>query len=100
MVNAILPCLHEASALPQVLSGPPAAYWAIVADDGSVVEAGTADIVCILDAGGSFDLCLDAVDGNRAHTRVLVIDRRFEFSPRWTQLPQAAVGLDNREDGR
>lgn len=85
MVDVILPCLNEAAALPQVLAGLPAGYRAIVADNGSTdgsaevarahgakvvhvplrgfgaavhtgLEAATADVVCIVDADGSFDL--------------------------------------------
>jgi glycosyltransferase involved in cell wall biosynthesis len=85
MVDVILPCLNEAAALPQVLAGLPSGYRAIVADNGSTdgsadvarvhgakvvhvprrgfgaavhcgLEAATADVVCIVDADGSFDL--------------------------------------------
>jgi glycosyltransferase involved in cell wall biosynthesis len=85
MVDVILPCLNEAAALPQVLAGLPAGYRAIVADNGSSdgspevgaaygarvvhvpqrgfgaavhagLEAATSDVVCIVDADGSFDL--------------------------------------------
>jgi glycosyltransferase involved in cell wall biosynthesis len=85
MVDVILPCLNEALALPQVLARLPEGYRAIVADNGSTdgsaavavehgarvvhvaergfgaaVHAGliaaNADIVCIVDADGSFDL--------------------------------------------
>jgi glycosyltransferase involved in cell wall biosynthesis len=85
MIDVILPCLNEAAALPQVLAGLPAGYRAIVADNGSSdgspevgaaygarvvhvpqrgfgaavhagLEAATSDVVCIVDADGSFDL--------------------------------------------
>ncbi|MCP2329030.1 glycosyltransferase involved in cell wall biosynthesis [Hamadaea flava] len=85
MVDIILPCLNEAAALPLVLTGLPTGYRAIVADNGSTddsvavarafgaevvhvpqrgfgaavhagLEAATADVVCIVDADGSFDL--------------------------------------------
>jgi glycosyltransferase involved in cell wall biosynthesis len=84
MTDVVLPCLDEAAALPWVLSRIPAGYRAIVADNGStdgsaaiarahgaaVVSvpqrgfgaaayaglcAATADLVCFLDADGSFD---------------------------------------------
>lgn len=85
MIDVVLPCLNEAAALPGVLSGLPAGYRAIVADNGStddsaavarafgaqvvrVPERGfgaaahagllsaTSDVVCFADADGSFDL--------------------------------------------
>jgi glycosyltransferase involved in cell wall biosynthesis len=84
VIDVILPCLDEAAALPWVLSRLPAGYRAIVADNGStdgsaliasahgakVVEArprgfgaaahaglvaATAEVVCFMDADGSFD---------------------------------------------
>ncbi|MFB9449180.1 glycosyltransferase family 2 protein [Dactylosporangium vinaceum] len=84
MPDVILPCLDEAAALPWVLSRMPHGYRAIVADNGSgdgspaiaaalgatVVHAtprgfgaaahaglaaATADVVCFMDADGSFD---------------------------------------------
>jgi glycosyltransferase involved in cell wall biosynthesis len=84
MVDVVLPCLNEAAALPAVLSRLSAGFRAIVADNGSdddsaqiaaahgatVVHvpqrgfgaaahagllAATADVVCFLDADGSFD---------------------------------------------
>jgi dTDP-L-rhamnose 4-epimerase len=83
-INVILPCLNEAGALPWLLSRMPAGYQPIVADNGStddsaaiarahgavVVDAprrgfgaachagllaATSDIVCVMDADGSFD---------------------------------------------
>lgn len=85
MIDVVLPCLDEAEALPWVLSRVPDGYRAIVADNGSTdgspgiaeaagahvvhvprrgfgaavhagLEASTADIVCVVDADGSFDL--------------------------------------------
>lgn len=84
VIDAVLPCLNEAAALPWVLSRLPAGYRAIVADNGSTdgspqvaaacgatvvharpqgfgaaVHAGLvaaeSDLVCILDADGSLD---------------------------------------------
>jgi len=84
MTDVVLPCLDEAAALPWVLSRIPAGYRAIVADNGSTdgpaqvatahgaivvsvpqrgfgaaahagLLAATADVVCFLDADGSFD---------------------------------------------
>jgi glycosyltransferase involved in cell wall biosynthesis len=84
MPDVILPCLDEAAALPSVLSRLPAGYRAIVADNGSTdgsaaaaaafgalvvpatprgfgaaahagLLAATADVVCFMDADGSFD---------------------------------------------
>ncbi|GAA3244174.1 glycosyltransferase family 2 protein [Dactylosporangium siamense] len=79
-----MPCLNEAAALPWVLSRLPDGYRAVVADNGSTdgspaiaaahgavvvhaarrgfgaaahagLEAATADVVCFMDADGSFD---------------------------------------------
>src|SRR5690349_22560003 len=84
MSDVVLPCLNEAAALPWVLSRLPEGYRAIVADNGSTdgspeiaagygatvvhvprrgfgaaahggLEAATAEVVCFLDADGSFD---------------------------------------------
>jgi len=84
MIDVVLPCLNEAASLPWLLSRMPDGYRAIVADNGSddgspelarqhgayVVHApvrgfgaaahagllaATADVVCFLDADGSFD---------------------------------------------
>jgi glycosyltransferase involved in cell wall biosynthesis len=84
MPDVILPCLDEAAALPWVLSRMPSGYRPIVADNGSadgspriarehgatVVDAtprgfgaaahaglvaATAEVVCFMDADGSFD---------------------------------------------
>jgi glycosyltransferase involved in cell wall biosynthesis len=93
VIDVILPCLDEAAALPWVLSRLPAGYRAIVADNGStdgsamiarahgarVVDArprgfgaaahaglvaATAEVVCFMDADGSFDpMDLPAVAG-------------------------------------
>jgi glycosyltransferase involved in cell wall biosynthesis len=84
MIDVVLPCLNEASALGFVLSRMPAGYMPIVADNGSVdgstseardygarvvrvpqrgfgaavhagLTAATSSVVCIMDADGSFD---------------------------------------------
>ncbi|UWP84558.1 glycosyltransferase family 2 protein [Dactylosporangium fulvum] len=84
MSDVVLPCLNEAAALPWVLSRIPAGYRAIVADNGSTdgspeiaaahgatvvhatprgfgaaahagLAAATGDVVCFMDADGSFD---------------------------------------------
>ena len=84
MIDVVLPCLNEAASLPWLLDRMPDGYRAIVADNGSddgspeiarqhgayVVHApvrgfgaaahtgltaATADVVCFLDADGSFD---------------------------------------------
>ncbi|MFC5002842.1 glycosyltransferase family 2 protein [Dactylosporangium cerinum] len=84
MPDVVLPCLNEAAALPWVLSRLPDGYRAVVADNGSTdgspaiaaahgavvvhaarrgfgaaahagLEAATADVVCFMDADGSFD---------------------------------------------
>src|SRR5258706_12108379 len=83
MIDVVLPCLDEADALPWVLSRLPEGYRAIVADNGSTdgspgiaeaagarvvhvpprgfgaavhagIEASTSDLVCVVDADGSF----------------------------------------------
>jgi glycosyltransferase involved in cell wall biosynthesis len=83
-IDVVLPCLNEAGALPWLLSRMPSGYRPIVADNGSTdssaliaashgatvvsvpergfgaaVHAGllaaTSDIVCVMDADGSFD---------------------------------------------
>ena len=83
-IDVVLPCLNEAGALPWLLTRMPAGYRPIVADNGStdgsariaaehgatVVDvpqrgfgaachagllAATSDIVCIMDADGSFE---------------------------------------------
>nr|BFE62073.1 glycosyltransferase family 2 protein [Dactylosporangium thailandense] len=84
VIDVVLPCLDEAAALPWVLSRLPAGFRAIVADNGSTdgspqiaaahgatvvpaaprgfgaaahagLRAATADVVCFMDADGSFD---------------------------------------------
>jgi glycosyltransferase involved in cell wall biosynthesis len=83
-VDVILPCLNEAGALPELLTRMPSGYRPIVADNGStdgsaaiaiaygatVVDAprrgfgaachagllaASSDVVCVMDADGSFD---------------------------------------------
>jgi glycosyltransferase involved in cell wall biosynthesis len=83
-IDVVLPCLNEAGALPWLLSRMPAGYRPVVADNGSTdgsaqiaaaygarvvdvpqrgfgaachagLQAATSDIVCIMDADGSFD---------------------------------------------
>ncbi|MEO3769266.1 glycosyltransferase family 2 protein [Micromonospora sp. B9E7] len=83
-IDVVLPCLDEAAALPAVLSGLPPGYRAIVVDNGSTdgspgiaaeygarvvhearrgygaavhtgLLAAEAEMVCVLDADGSFD---------------------------------------------
>jgi len=107
MSDVVLPCLNEAAALPWVLSRIPAGYHAIVADNGSTdgspeiaaahgatvvhatpmgfgaaahagLAAATADVVCFMDADGSFDPGqLDRVTGPlRAGAADLVLGRR------------------------
>ena len=107
MTDVVLPCLDEAAALPWVLSRIPAGYRAIVADNGSTdgsaqvaaahgatvitvpqrgfgaaahagLLAATAEIVCFLDADGSFDPIQlpQVVDPVRAGTADLVLGRR------------------------
>ena len=112
-VDVVLPCLDEAAALPWVLSRMPAGYRAIVADNGSTdgsagiaaahgaqvvavprrgfgaaahagLEAATADVVCFLDADGSFDprqlpRVAEPVQTGRAD---LVLGRRLPTSRR------------------
>lgn len=114
MVDVILPCLNEAAALPQVLAGLPAGYRAIVADNGSTdgsadiayahgakvvrvsergfgaavhsgLEAATADVVCIVDADGSFDLreLPRVADPVLRGTADLVLGRRVPAAGAW-----------------
>jgi glycosyltransferase involved in cell wall biosynthesis len=83
-IDVVLPCLNEAGALPWLLTRMPAGYRPIVADNGSTdgsariaaghgaavvdvpqrgfgaachagLRAATSDLVCIMDADGSFD---------------------------------------------
>jgi glycosyltransferase involved in cell wall biosynthesis len=107
VIDVILPCLNEAGALPWLLSRMPAGYRPIVADNGStdgsaatarahgavVVDvprrgfgaachagllAATSDIVCVMDADGSFDPSdLDTVaDPVREGATDLMLGRR------------------------
>ena len=83
-VDVILPCLNEAGALPEILTRMPSGYRPIVADNGSTdgsaaiaiaygatvvnvpqrgfgaachagLLAASSDVVCVMDADGSFD---------------------------------------------
>src|SRR5580704_4496189 len=70
-IDVVLPCLNEAGALPWLLTRMPAGYARIAADHGATVVdvpqrgfgaachagllAATSDLVCIMDADGSFD---------------------------------------------
>lgn len=124
MVDVILPCLNEAAALPQVLRGLPDGYRAIVADNGSAdgsadvarshgahvvhipergfgaavhggLAAATADVVCIVDADGSFDLrelpkVADPVTAGQAD---LVLGRRIPSTGAWPWHAQQANRL-------
>ncbi len=114
MVDVILPCLNEAAALPQVLAGLPAGYRAIVADNGSTdgsagvarslgahvidvpergfgaavhagLRAATAELVCIVDADGSFDLgeLPSVADPVAAGQADLVLGRRVPRPGSW-----------------
>jgi glycosyltransferase involved in cell wall biosynthesis len=110
--DVVLPCLNEAAALPWVLSRLPDGYRAIVADNGSTdgsrsiaaehgalvvdasprgfgaaahagLSAAEADIVCFMDADGSFDpQQLPRVAGPVADGRHdLVLGRRRPTGP-------------------
>jgi dTDP-L-rhamnose 4-epimerase len=112
-VDVVLPCLDEAAALPWVLSRIPAGYRPIVADNGSTdgspaiaaahgarvvhvprrgfgaaahagLEAATAQVVCFLDADGSFDPTQlpRVVDPVRLGHADLVLGRRRPTSRR------------------
>jgi glycosyltransferase involved in cell wall biosynthesis len=121
-VDVVLPCLDEAAALPWVLSRIPDGYRAIVADNGSTdgsaaiaarhgapvvhvpqrgfgaaahagLEAADADLVCFLDADGSFDpgqlpRVVDPVRGGAAD---LVLGRRRPTA-RHAWPPHARLG--------
>jgi dTDP-L-rhamnose 4-epimerase len=112
-VDVVLPCLDEAAALPWVLSRIPDGYRPIVADNGSTdgsptiaaahgarvvhvprrgfgaaahagLEAATAQVVCFLDADGSFDPAQlpRVVDPVRVGHADLVLGRRRPTSRR------------------
>src|SRR5437762_11464458 len=112
-VDVVLPCLDEAAALPELLARIPAGYRAIVADNGSTdgsagiaaahgatvvhvpqrgfgaaahggLTAATADLVCFLDADGSFDprQLSRVVEPVRAGRADLVLGRRRPTSRR------------------
>jgi glycosyltransferase involved in cell wall biosynthesis len=121
-VDVVLPCLDEAAALPWVLSRIPTGYRAVVADNGSTdgspeiarrygarlvhvpargfgaaahagLEAAEADLVCFLDADGSFDprQLPRVVDPVRDGHFDLVLGRRRPTVPRaWP--PHAKLG--------
>jgi glycosyltransferase involved in cell wall biosynthesis len=107
MFDVVLPCLNEAAALPWVLSRMPAGCRPIVADNGSTDGSGriaadlgatvvhvpergfgaaahagllaaTADLVCFLDADGSFDprQLVRVIDPVRRGAADLVLGRR------------------------
>jgi glycosyltransferase involved in cell wall biosynthesis len=111
-IDVVLPCLDEAAALPWVLSRMPAGYRAIVADNGSTdgspeiaiahgafvvpvprrgfgaaahagLSAATAEVVCFLDADGTFDPAqLPRVAGPVADGHAdLVLGRRRPTEP-------------------
>jgi glycosyltransferase involved in cell wall biosynthesis len=106
-IDVVLPCLNEAGALPWLLTRMPAGYRPIVADNGSTDGSGeiaaehgatvvhvpqrgfgaachagllaaTSDIVCVMDADGSFDPAdLEIVSGPvRAGAADLMLGRR------------------------
>jgi glycosyltransferase involved in cell wall biosynthesis len=123
--DVVLPCLDEAAALPWVLSRVPAGYRAIVADNGSTdgsaqiaathgatvisvaqrgfgaaahagLLAATAEIVCFLDADGSFDPAQlpRVADPVRAGSADLVLGRRRPTTRRaWPVHARAANTL-------
>jgi dTDP-L-rhamnose 4-epimerase len=122
MIDVVLPCLDEAAALPALLRDLPPGYRAIVADNGSTdgspgiaaahgatvvhvsrrgfgaaahagLEAATTDIVCFMDADGSFDPAhLPRVaDPVRAGTVDLMLGRRRP-STRGAWPPHARAG--------
>jgi len=107
LIDVVLPCLNEAGALPWLLTRMPAQYRPIVADNGSTdgsadiaaeygatvvtvpqrgfgaachagLLAATSDIVCVMDADGSFDPAdLAIVTGPVAYgTADLMLGRR------------------------
>lgn len=124
-IDVILPCLNEAGALPAVLRRMPAGYRPIVVDNGSTdssaeiavahgavvvhvprrgfgaachagLSAATSDIVCVMDADGSFDPGdLDAVAGPvRAGAADLMLGRRAPITARaWPAHARLANGV-------
>jgi glycosyltransferase involved in cell wall biosynthesis len=122
MTDVVLPCLNEAAALPWVLSRVPPGYRAIVADNGSTdgsaavaaaygatvvavpergfgaaahagLLAATAEVVCFLDADGSFDPAQlpRVADPVRAGRADLVLGRRRPTTARaWPPHARAA----------
>ena len=122
-IDVVLPCLNEAGALPWLLTRMPAGYRPIVADNGStdgsariaaehgatVVDvpqrgfgaachagllAATSDLVCVMDADGSFDpQDLEIVSGPvRNGTVDLMLGRR---APRTLSAWPAHARLGN-----
>jgi glycosyltransferase involved in cell wall biosynthesis len=124
-IDVVLPCLDEAAALPGVLTAMPPGYRAIVVDNGSrdgspelaarfgarvvheprrgygaAVHAGLAaadaDLVCVLDADGSFDpaelpTLVAPVAGGSAD---LAVGRRRPVSPGvWPWHARAGTAL-------
>ena len=121
-IDVVLPCLNEARALPWLLDRMPAGFRPIVADNGStdgsarvaaahgavVVDvpqrgfgaachagllAASSDIVCVMDADGSFDpLDLDVVaDPVRGGAADLMLGRRAPLgSGAWPLHARAA----------
>jgi glycosyltransferase involved in cell wall biosynthesis len=116
VIDVVLPCLNEADALPWVLRRLPSGYRAIVADNGSTdgsariaadhgavvvpvpqrgfgaaahagLLAATAELVCFLDADGSFDPAQlpRVVEPVAAGTADLVLGRRRPRS--WRAWP-------------
>jgi len=119
MTDVILPCLDEAAALPWLLTRMPPGFRPIVADNGSTdrspeiakaygatvvhvpqrgfgaavhagLQAASADLVCVMDADGSFDprQLPRVVDPVTAGDADLVLGRRMPSS--WRAWPPHA----------
>ncbi|MBB5873019.1 glycosyltransferase involved in cell wall biosynthesis [Allocatelliglobosispora scoriae] len=125
MIDVVLPCLNEAAALPLVLTRLPEGFRAIVADNGSTddsarvaadlgatvvsvpqrgfgaaahagLEAATAEVVCFLDADGSFDpaqLVRVAEPVDRGDVDLMLGRRRPTTRGAWPPHAQAANAL-------